>query len=71
MELEAQDGLVAFEVVAAVHHLDGRRVAGSADVAEEDAPVLTVHDREGVFNPPRLLNFKDCFFQTIEFLEVA
>ena len=38
MEFEAEDGFVAFEVVAEVHHLDGRLVAGSSDVALEDAP---------------------------------
>ena len=51
MEVATKDGLVAFEVVGKVQHLDGRLIVCPPHVALEDAHGLTAHDREGMFDP--------------------
>ena len=51
MEVATKDALVAFEVVAKVQHLDARLIVCPPHVALEDAPGLTAHNREGMFDP--------------------
>lgn len=50
MEFQAQDGFVVLEVVAEVHHLDGRLIASLSDASLEDASRLATHDRKRMFD---------------------